>query len=155
MCTNQKSNLTLEQASMARVEEAATEFFAKPPKERDTLEYVSSGKSHVSFFTRVNALPTKDTEVMWNTQEEILAECSHNVNLLFNLLDNVNKGESFVKQKKSRDIRCKDIFLSVNELTSLSTKLWACQEQDQGGQCPKDCGISWVIDDVDVDFQRS
>jgi len=31
---------------MARVEEAATVFFAKPPKERNTLEYVS-GKSHV------------------------------------------------------------------------------------------------------------
>jgi len=61
---------------MARMEEAATEFFAKPPKERDALDY-----------------------------EDILAECSHNVNLLFNLLDNVNKGESFVKQKKSRDIR--------------------------------------------------
>ena len=72
------------------------------------------------------ALPTKDTKVSKVrdlTQEDILAECSHNVNLLFNLLDNVNKGESFVKQKKSRDIRCKDIFLSVNELTSLSTKL--------------------------------
>merc|ERR1719204_609620 len=68
--------ITSSQASMARVEEAATAFFAKPPKERNTLEY-----------------------------EDILAECSHNVNLLFNLLDNVNKGESFVKQKKSRDIR--------------------------------------------------
>ena len=59
------------------------------------------------------ALPTKDTKVSKVrdlTQEDILAECSHNVNLLFNLLDNVNKGESFVKQKKSRDIRCKDIF---------------------------------------------
>ena len=111
--TNQKSNFTREQASMARVEEAATMFFAKPPKERNTLEYVS-GKSHVFSSSRGTALPTKDTEVMWNTQEDILAECSHNVNLLFNLLDNVNKGESFVKQKKSRDIRCKDIF-SLNE----------------------------------------
>jgi len=48
--------------------------------------------------------------------EEILAECSHNVNLLFHLLDNVTcdnvhlldnvaKGESFAKQKKCRDIR--------------------------------------------------
>ena len=36
---------------MARVEEAATVFFAKPPKERNTLEYVS-GKSFVFFFTR-------------------------------------------------------------------------------------------------------
>ena len=97
---------------MARVEEAASAFFAKPPKERNTLEYVS-GKSHVVFFTRVNALATKNTRVSKEidlTQEDILAECSHNVNLLFNLLDNVNKGESFVKQKKSRDIRCKDIF---------------------------------------------
>ena len=46
---------------MARMEEAATEFFAKPPKERDTLEYVS-GKSHVVFFTRSTVLPTKDTK---------------------------------------------------------------------------------------------
>ena len=116
-CANQKSNITRKQASMARMEEAATEFFAKPPKERDTLEYVSSGKSFVFFFTRSTALPTKDTKVSKEidlTQEDILAECSHNVNLLFNLLDNVNKGESFVKQKKSRDIRCKDIF-SLNE----------------------------------------
>ena len=112
MCANQKSNLTREQASMARVEEAATVFFAKPPKERNTLEYVS-GKSHVFSFIRSTALLTKDTKVSKEidlTQEDILAECSHNVNLLFNLLDNVNKGESFVKQKKSRDIRCKDIF---------------------------------------------
>ena len=97
---------------MARVEEAATVFFAKPPKERDTLEYVS-GKSHIFSFNRSTALSTKDTKGSKEndlTQEDILAECSHNVNLLFNLLDNVNKGESFVKQKKSRDIRCKDIF---------------------------------------------
>ena len=94
---------------MARVEEAATVFFAKPPKERDALEYVS-GKYHKYFFPRSTALPTKDTKVIDLTQEDILAECSHNVSLLFNLLDNVNKGESFVKQKKSRDIRCKDIF---------------------------------------------
>ena len=39
-------------------------------------------------------------------QEEILSECSHNVNLLFPLLDNVSRGESFAKQKKCRDIRC-------------------------------------------------
>ena len=107
---------------MARVEEAATVFFAKPPKERDTLEYVS-GKYHKYFFTRSTALPTKDTKVSKEidlTQEDILAECSHNVNLLFNLLDNVNKGESFVKQKKSRDIRCKDIFFAerVNKFVS-------------------------------------
>ena len=110
---------------MARMEEAATVFFAKPPKERNTLEYVS-GKIHVSFFTRVNALATKNTRVSKVrdlTQEDILAGCSHNVNLLFNLLDNVNKGESFVKQKKSRDIRCKDIFFAERVLTSLSTKL--------------------------------
>ena len=61
-CANQKSNLTRKQASMARVEEAATMFFAKPPKERNTLEYVS-GKSPVFFFTRSTALPTKDTRV--------------------------------------------------------------------------------------------
>ena len=108
-----KRVITREQASIARVEEAATVFFAKPPKERNTLEYVS-GKSHVFSFIRSTALLTKDTKVSKEidlTQEDILAECSHNVNLLFNLLDNVNKGESFVKQKKSRDIRCKDIFL--------------------------------------------
>ena len=55
-------------------------------------------------------------------QEEILAECSHNVNLLFHLLDNVTcdnvhlldnvaKGESFAKQKKCRDIRCEAFHL--------------------------------------------
>ena len=111
-CANQKSNITRKQASMARMEEAATEFIAKPPKERDTLDYVSSGKSFVFFFTRSTALPTKVSKEIDLTQEDILAECSHNVNLLFNLLDNVNKGESFVKQKKSRDIRCKDIFFA-------------------------------------------
>ena len=61
MCANQKSNLTRKQASMARVEEAATMFFAKPPKERDASEYVS-GKYHVYFIIRGNALLIKDTE---------------------------------------------------------------------------------------------
>ena len=61
---------------MARVEEAATVFFAKPPKERNTLEYVS-GKSHVFSFTRSTALPTKDTRVSKEidlTQEDILIQ---------------------------------------------------------------------------------
>ena len=58
-------------------------------------------------------------------QEEILAECSQNVNLLFHLLDNVtvcenlhlldnvSKGESFAKQKKCRDIRCEANLKSI------------------------------------------
>jgi hypothetical protein len=73
---------------MERVEQAATSFFSRPPNQRDNSVY-----------------------------EEILAECSQNVNLLFHLLDNVtvcenlhqldnvSKGESFAKQKKCRDIR--------------------------------------------------
>merc|ERR1719458_606621 len=80
--------LSSSQASMERVEQAATAFFSKPPNQRDNSVY-----------------------------EEILAECSQNVNLLFHLLDNVTvcenlhlldnvgKGESFAKQKKCRDIR--------------------------------------------------
>jgi len=68
--------LSSSQASMERVEQSATSFFSKPPHQRDNAVY-----------------------------EEILAECSQNVNLLFHLLDNVTKGESFAKQKKCRDIR--------------------------------------------------
>merc|ERR1719222_244667 len=68
--------LSSSQASMERVEQAATSFFSRPPNQRDNSVY-----------------------------EEILAECSQNVNLLFHLLDNVTKGESFAKQKKCRDIR--------------------------------------------------
>jgi len=42
-----------------------------------------------------------------NTKEydDILQQCSRNVNILFNLLDSVAKGDSFVSQKKCRETR--------------------------------------------------
>ena len=40
-------------------------------------------------------------------QDDILGKGSHNVNLLFHLLETIKKSDSFANQKKCRDIRCK------------------------------------------------
>jgi len=37
--------------------------------------------------------------------EDILQKCSNNINILFNLLEKLGEGNSFVSQKKSREIR--------------------------------------------------
>jgi len=100
--------LSSSQASMARVEQAAKSFFSKPAHQRDNIVY-----------------------------EEILSECSHNVNLLFHLLDNVSKGESFAKQKKCRDIRLligrwEGLLQTVSESVHNATVYSGLREQIDG-----------------------
>ena len=45
-------------------------------------------------------------------QDEILSNCSENINLLHNFLENIHTAQSFVQRKKSRETRRKFVFNS-------------------------------------------
>ena len=86
------------QEQIHHAEVCADEFISKAFVGRaNSQEYVSL----------ININKQNVTFKMIHNKEDILQQCSRNVKILFNMLDSVSKGDSFVSQKKCRETRCK------------------------------------------------